>query len=180
MVLGYMKNPRSLLLAVVPANVDIATQEILEMADEVDKDKVRTMGILTKPDLVDKGAENAVIDLLEGKRQSLKLGWHVVRNPGQADLDDKSTDREAVEAKFFKEMQPWARIEKDKVGIASLKQRLQEVLAGHVRREFPEVSSLRLLCARSKLMRNRSGMSYRLVSKPAAVSFQPSAAVATL
>jgi len=56
MVLGYMKNPRSLLLAVVAANVDTATQEILEMADEVDKDKFRTMGILTKPDLVDEGA----------------------------------------------------------------------------------------------------------------------------
>jgi len=140
MVLSYMNNPRSLLLAVIPANVDIATQEILEMADEVDKEKFRTMGILTKPDLVDRGAENAVIDLLEGKRQSLKLGWHVVRNPGQAALDDKSTDRDAVEARFFKETQPWAKLEKDKVGIASLKLRLQEVLAGHVRREFPKVS----------------------------------------
>jgi len=140
MVLSYMNNPRSLLLAVIPANVDIATQEILEMADEVDKEKFRTMGILTKPDLVDRGAENAVIDLLEGKRQSLKLGWHVVRNPGQAALDDKSTDRDAVEARFFKETQPWAKLEKDKVGIASLKLRLQEVLAGHVRRQFPKVS----------------------------------------
>jgi hypothetical protein len=140
MILGYMNNPRSLLLAVVAANLDIANQEILEMADEVDKEKFRTMGILTKPDLVDRGAENAVIDLLEGKRQSLKLGWHVVRNPGQADLDDKSTDRDDVETRFFEKTHPWAKLEKDKVGIASLKVRLQEVLAGHVRREFPKVS----------------------------------------
>lgn len=34
MVSNYMKNPRAVILAVIPANVDIATQEILEMAAE--------------------------------------------------------------------------------------------------------------------------------------------------
>lgn len=62
MVLRYMVNPRSIMLTVVPANVDIATQEIIEMAREVDPPGERTLRILTKPDLVDKGAENKVID----------------------------------------------------------------------------------------------------------------------
>jgi len=88
--------------------------------------------------------------LLEGKRQSLKLGWHVVRNPGQKALDDKSTDRDEVEARFFKETQPWSKLEKDNVGIASLKLRLQEVLAGHVRREFPKVSSPKVIMCTSQ------------------------------
>jgi hypothetical protein len=34
MVLSYMRNPRSIMLAVVPANVDIATQEIIEISRE--------------------------------------------------------------------------------------------------------------------------------------------------
>jgi len=140
MVLGYVNNPRSLLLAVVPSNVDIATQEILEMAEEVDKDKIRTLGILPKPDLVDRGAENAVIDLLDGTRQSLKLGWHVVRNPSQEELNNKSVDREAAEVKFFRERMPWAKLDKDKVGVTALKLRLQLILAAHIRREFPKVS----------------------------------------
>jgi hypothetical protein len=55
MVHGYMRNPRSVMLAVIPCNVDIATQEILERAEEVDPDGIRTLGVLTKPDLVDKG-----------------------------------------------------------------------------------------------------------------------------
>ena len=63
----YMQNPRSIILAVVPANVDIATQEILKMAGKCDIKGERTLGVLTKPDLVDKGAENHVIDLVEGK-----------------------------------------------------------------------------------------------------------------
>ena len=66
MVNQYMKNPRSIILAVVPANVDVATQEILKMAEKCDTKGVRTLGVLTKPDLVDKGAENRVVDLIEG------------------------------------------------------------------------------------------------------------------
>lgn len=49
------------MLVVVPANVDAATQEILEMARDVDPDGDRTVGVLTKPDLVDKGAERNVV-----------------------------------------------------------------------------------------------------------------------
>ena len=66
MVNNYMKNPRSVILAVIPANVDIATQEILKMAEKCDTKGQRTLGVLTKPDLVDRGAEHRVIDLVEG------------------------------------------------------------------------------------------------------------------
>jgi len=45
---------------VVPANVDIATQEIIQMAEDADPHGQRTLGVLTKPDLVDKGAEDKV------------------------------------------------------------------------------------------------------------------------
>jgi hypothetical protein len=46
--------------AVVPANVDIATQEIIQMAEDADPNGQRTLGVLTKPDLVDQGAEEKV------------------------------------------------------------------------------------------------------------------------
>lgn len=52
MVRRYMDNPRSVMLVVIPANVDIATQEILTLAEEADPDGHRTLGVLTKPDLV--------------------------------------------------------------------------------------------------------------------------------
>lgn len=138
MVMEKMSNPRSVMLTVIASNVDIATQEILEMAEEVDKEGIRTLGILTKPDLVDRGAEGRVVDLIDGKAHALKLGWHIVKNPGQAELEEKM-DRDAIELKFFNTVAPWSKLEKDKVGITSLKLRLQEVLAGRVRREFPKV-----------------------------------------
>ena len=139
MVHTYMRNPRSVMLVVIPANVDIATQEILEMAEEVDPDGHRTLGVLTKPDLVDKGAESAVVDLIEGRKHKLSLGWHIVRNPGQLQISDPNTDRYSVEKTFFTRIAPWNSLEKDKVGIQALRSRLQEILAAHTRREFPKV-----------------------------------------
>lgn len=103
MVRSYMQNRRSVVLAVIPANVDIATQEILEMADECDPNGQRTLGVLTKPDLVDKGAEKSVIDIIDGKSHPLNLGWCIVRNPGQQALADHSNDRNAAESLFFQD-----------------------------------------------------------------------------
>ena len=137
MVIGYMKNPRSVMLAVVPANADIATQEITEMAVKYDPKGIRTLGILTKPDLVDKKAEMPILEIVEGTREKLALGWHIVRNLGQAELDDPNSDRDMLEKTFFEKTTPWDRLDPERVGIKSLQGRLQDVLTEHVRREFP-------------------------------------------
>ena len=139
MVRHYMENPRSVMLTVIPANVDIATQEILSMAEEVDGEGQRTLGVLTKPDLVDKGAEAPVMELVQGKRHKLHLGWCLVRNPGQKELLDQDTKRNEIENGFFRTEIPWSSLDKDRVGIKALRTRLQEILATHIRREFPKV-----------------------------------------
>ncbi|KAJ4367197.1 hypothetical protein N0V83_007727 [Neocucurbitaria cava] len=134
MVRGYMDNPRSVMLAVVPASIDLATQEILELAAEVDIHGDRTLGVLTKPDLVDRGAESGVVDLVEGRGRPMKLGWHIIRNPGQKELQDKDMDRGSLEATFFRSSTPWSSIEKGKVGIDSLRFRIKEVLSSLVKK----------------------------------------------
>lgn len=139
MVQGYMENPRSVMLTVIPANVDVATQEILELAHDVDPEGHRTLGILTKPDLVDQGAEPRVVDMLAGRAQPLRLGWHLVRNLGQQQLSDSSLDRQHVENEFFRTKAPWCDIDKARVGTEALRVRLQNVLAAQIRREFPQV-----------------------------------------
>lgn len=145
MVLGYMENPRSVMLAVIPANVDVATQEILELATDVDPTGDRTLGVLTKPDLVDQGAESRVIDLIEGRTRVMKLGWHVVRNPGQQQILDGSLDRHSLEMDFFRTKAPWKNVQADKFGIESLRDRLKEILSVLVRQEFPKVRTFEAL-----------------------------------
>ena len=141
MVRRYMENPRSVMLTVIPANVDIATQEILTMAEEVDPKGQRTLGVLTKPDLVDKGAEVSVLELIEGKKHKLNLGWCLVRNPGQKQLLNNDVGRIDIEEGFFRTEKPWDSLNKERVGISALRILLQEILATHIRREFPKVSN---------------------------------------
>ncbi|KAF2670865.1 dynamin GTPase [Microthyrium microscopicum] len=141
MVKRYMANPRSIMLTVVPANVDIATQEILTMAEEVDEEGVRTLGVLTKPDLVDSGAEKSVMELVKGVRHKLEMGWYILRNPGQKDIEDGTSDRVDIERSFFRDRAPWNTLDKDRVGVEALQVRLQEVLADKIRSEFPKVKS---------------------------------------
>lgn len=55
LVLFYIGNPNSIILAVSPANMDMATSESLKLAKEVDPDGRRTLAVITKLDLMDAG-----------------------------------------------------------------------------------------------------------------------------
>ncbi|KAL1999667.1 hypothetical protein VTN02DRAFT_4194 [Thermoascus thermophilus] len=143
MVLSYMKNSRSVMLTVVAANVDMATQEIVELAREHDPNGERTIGVLTKPDLVDRGAEKKIMDMVEGKELRMKLGWSIVRNLGQKELSEGDVNRDLAEDQFFRQTAPWNSLDKDKVGVEALKVRLREILIANIRREFPKVSGIR-------------------------------------
>lgn len=138
MVQAYMRNPRSIILTVVPANVDIATQEIIEMAHEFDPDGERTLGVLTKPDLVDKGAEEKVIDLIRGKDMQVRLGWVIVRNLGQSELLG-GIHRDAAEEEHRKK-HPWSIIGRDSFGIDALKIRIRVTVTANARQAFSSVS----------------------------------------
>lgn len=138
MALRYMQNPRSIMLAVVPANVDIATQEVIEMAHDEDPEEMRTLKILTKPDLIDKGAEHRVVQLIKDGNAQGQLGWILVRNLSQKEMDDGNVDRDEAEF-LFHQTAPWNQIPAENYGIETLKIRLQELLTATVGREFPLV-----------------------------------------
>ncbi|TPX11991.1 uncharacterized protein E0L32_007294 [Thyridium curvatum] len=142
MVKGYMKDPRTIILAVIPCNVDIATQEILKLAKDADLEGVRTMGVLTKPDLAtERVTQQAVIDLVEGKRNDLRLGYCLVKNRGADDNKSSLRQRNLKEKEFFQGA-PWSTIsDNGRVGIESLKQRLRELLMDISKRELPNVKA---------------------------------------
>src|SRR5450432_1724189 len=131
----YIRDERTIILAVIPSNTDIATQEIISIAKEVDPKGLRTLGVLTKPDLVDKGAEENVMSLVQGKRNPLRLGYCIVRNRGQSELGIDSVERYKTEKNFFS-TEPWAKLDRDRVGTKALQGRLQDLLIDITRREF--------------------------------------------
>lgn len=135
LVTRYIKDDRTIILAVLPSNVDIATQEILELAEEYDKNGERTLGVLTKPDLVlETSAQNAVCDLILGKKRPLTLGYFLVRNRG---ADGGVTLQSDLDQALRK--QPWNDLPRERIGIAALKEQLGPLLVDMTRREFPKL-----------------------------------------
>ncbi|XP_076933824.1 phragmoplastin DRP1E-like isoform X2 [Bidens hawaiensis] len=89
MVRAYVDKPNSIILAISPANQDIATSDAIKLAKEVDPSGERTFGVLTKLDLMDKGTN--ALDVLEGRAYRLQHPWVGIVNRSQADIL-KNTD----------------------------------------------------------------------------------------
>jgi replication fork clamp-binding protein CrfC len=85
MVTKHISRPNAIILAVTSANTDLANSDGLKMAREVDPDGLRTLGVLTKIDLMDPGTD--VIDILAGRVIPLRLGYVPVVNRGQRDIE---------------------------------------------------------------------------------------------
>ena len=57
MALRYATDSRTINLCVIPATADMCTQEGLKMAREVDYKGIRTVGVITKLDIMDRGTD---------------------------------------------------------------------------------------------------------------------------
>ncbi len=135
----FCKQENTVILATIPANQDAATNQILDIAGEFDKERARTLGIITKPDLVDKGAETGVFDLANNRTIELKHGYFVVRCRGQAELDGGMNDNEANDSeKIFFEQSLWRdNIRETNRGIDSLCEQLSKLFVSHVEKTLP-------------------------------------------
>lgn len=138
MIREYLENPRSIILAVIPATGDPETNQILDLVTKYDPAGERSLGVFTKPDRVGRNEERLYINLIDGTTSIRNLEWYVVRNPDQKELDS-GAEREKLEADFFDTIQPWNDLSKDRVGINSLRDRLKEILPEKIRNEFENV-----------------------------------------
>lgn len=95
MVLKYISKPNAIILAVTSANQDLANSDGLKLAREVDPEGQRTIGVLSKVDLMDDGTD--VVDILAGRIIPLRLGYVPVVNRGQRDIENKKLIAQALE-----------------------------------------------------------------------------------
>lgn len=75
--MSFIKSPNALILALTAANQDLANSDSLKLAREVDPQGERTIGVLTKIDLMDEGTN--ALELLQGEIYPLKLGYYGVK-----------------------------------------------------------------------------------------------------
>lgn len=138
MNLKYIREENCLILAVSPANMQMANSVALELAKQVDKKGERTIGVLTKLDIMDKGTD--ALDLLENKAYKLRRGYVGVKNRSQDDID-KNIDMAAAlksETEFFKNHTKYKHLG-DRLGTKNLQRILSKELAEHISSQMPLV-----------------------------------------
>ncbi|XP_043363039.1 LOW QUALITY PROTEIN: interferon-induced GTP-binding protein Mx2-like [Dermochelys coriacea] len=136
----FIAKQETINLVVVPSNVDIATTEALKMAQEVDPDGERTLGILTKPDLVDRGTESSVVDIVRNLVIHLRKGYMIVKCRGQQDIHDKLTLASAIqkERAFFEQHEHFrVLLDENKATIPILAEKLTSELVEHINKSLP-------------------------------------------
>lgn len=143
MVRSYLKSTRTIILAVVQASNDFANQGIIRIAREYDPDGQRTVGIITKPDLINAGAEAKLANIAKNKDAiKLKLGFFLLKNPSPSEMkaDSGNNKRAEREMNFFSSPAWKAQdLDMSRVGIENLKVFLQELLDEHLEGELPKL-----------------------------------------
>ncbi|XP_068077174.1 dynamin-1a isoform X6 [Danio rerio] len=136
MLMQFVTKENCLLLAVSPANSDLANSDALKIAKEVDPQGLRTIGVITKLDLMDEGTDAR--DILENKLLPLRRGYIGVVNRSQKDIDGKKDINAAMaaERKFFLS-HPSYRHLADRMGTPYLQKTLNQQLTNHIRDTLP-------------------------------------------
>lgn len=138
LVLTYIGNPNSIILAVTSANTDMATSESLKLSRECDPDGRRTLAVITKLDLMDAGTD--AIDILCGRVIPVKLGIIGIVNRSQQDIMDGKTITDALkdEAAFLQRKYPTLA---NRNGTPYLAKTLNRLLMHHIRDCLPELKT---------------------------------------
>eukprot|EP00092_Neocalanus_flemingeri_P057943 GFUD01068972.1.p1 GENE.GFUD01068972.1~~GFUD01068972.1.p1 ORF type:complete len:796 (-),score=244.60 GFUD01068972.1:393-2726(-) len=138
LILKFIQNPNSIILAVSPANMDMATSESLKIARDIDPDGRRTLAVITKLDLMDAGTD--AIDILCGRVIPVKLGIIGVINRSQQDIIDKKDIKDATkdEASFLQRKYPTLATRN---GTPYLAKTLNRLLMHHIRDCLPELKT---------------------------------------
>ncbi|XP_036943935.1 dynamin-3 isoform X1 [Acanthopagrus latus] len=140
MLMQFITKESCLILAVTPANSDLANSDALKIAKEVDPQGLRTIGVITKLDLMDEGTDAK--DILENKLLPLRRGYIGVVNRSQKDIDGKKDIRAALaaERKFFLS-HPAYRHLAERMGTPHLQKTLNQQLTNHIRDTLPGLRS---------------------------------------
>ncbi|XP_056137101.1 dynamin-2-like isoform X2 [Lampris incognitus] len=140
MLLQFITKESCLILAVTPANMDLANSDALKIAKEVDPLGLRTIGVITKLDLMDEGTDAR--DILENKLLPLRRGYIGVVNRSQKDIDGRKDIGAALaaERKFFLS-HPAYRHMAERMGTPHLQKTLNQQLTNHIRDTLPGLRS---------------------------------------
>ncbi len=124
----YCKEDRTIILAVIPANADMTTSQGLHLARQWDPSGSRTLGVITKIDIMDRGTDAS--SMINNREVPLKLGYVGVKNRTQEDINNKVKVGAALltEDEYFKNHPVYRNMDMKNFGTRALTKKLTEVL----------------------------------------------------
>ncbi len=136
----FISNPNAIILAVTAANQDLVNSDGLKMARSVDPDGERTIGVLTKVDIMDHGTD--CVDVLANRVIPLRRGYIAVCNRSQKDIMDNRSIRDglAKEQMYFMKHAKYRNM-LSKCGTQNLARMLNQILMIHIRDCLPDIKS---------------------------------------
>ncbi len=167
MLLKFISKPNAIILSVNAANTDLANSDGLKLAREVDPEGARTIGVLTKVDLMDRGTD--VIDILAGRVIPLRYGYVPVINRGQKDIEQKKTIRAALQdEKAYFENHPAYGSKAHYCGTPYLAKKLNSILFHHIKATLPEIK-LRIETALKKYQQELNALGPEIADSPSSI-----------
>jgi dynamin 1-like protein len=143
MCMSFISNPNAIILAVTSANTDLANSDALKLAQAVDPEGLRTIGVLTKVDLMDEGTD--CTEILLNQVIPLRRGYIAVVNRGQKDVVSDVSIRDGLkkEENFFRKHPIYSRDRSilSKCGTGRLSKNLNSILMHHIRDCLPDLKT---------------------------------------
>lgn len=138
LVTSYISDPSTIILAVSPANVDLANSQAIKTAKQFDPRGTRTLAVMTKIDLVEEGTD--IADILNNKLLPLRLGYVGVKLRSQDDIiRNKPLDLALQdEAEFFQSHPAYMEIS-DRCGTRFLENKLSGMLLDSIQSYLPKL-----------------------------------------
>ncbi|KAK0239883.1 P-loop containing nucleoside triphosphate hydrolase protein [Armillaria nabsnona] len=146
LVVSHIKG-NCLILVALPMTDDIENQKAVQLARKQDPKGRRTIGVLTKPDMLTVGSTKALdlwLDVIEGRRHPLTHGYYCTRQPDDKDREESITPEQAraKEKLFFETTPPWSKCTQQKrFGTNNLIDTLSRLLIQVINETLPVIRS---------------------------------------
>lgn len=117
----------------------MTTSDALQLAREIDPKGIRTVGVITKIDIMDAGT-NARRMLL-GQEVPLRLGYVGVKNRNQQNIIDRVSVKQALkeEREYFENHPIYSSLNQNLLGTDVLTQKCTKIMFTHIKSHLPDI-----------------------------------------
>ena len=136
----YITQDNTIIMGILPARCDIEVDSALELIKQYDVNGTRTIGIMTKIDLMNENTD--ISEYLQNNISNdlkLKYGYFAIKNKNNNDISYKEHNN--LENMFFNNHPIYSQLDKTRMGIINLSIYLSNILLNQIKTMIPIIQS---------------------------------------